>query len=148
MDSKIHFIIQNIVPHELNLKGLEATVRHLCETIEQNLNITIEFTSNLNNFRFAKEIELHFYRIISELLNNSMKHSGATKIILKMNRTQKMLRVWYSDNGKGYDFHKIHDKASGIGISDIIYRADLINGNLNFEKKAGKVIVKIRKRFE
>jgi len=148
MDSKIHFIIQNVVPHELNLNGLEVAIRDLCKTYEQNRNITIELTSNLNKFRFAKEIELHFYRIISELLNNSMKHSGATKIFLKLNLTKNMFRVWYSDNGKGYDFHKIPDKTSGIGISNIMYRADLINGDLNFEKKAGKVIVKIRKRFE
>jgi PAS domain S-box-containing protein len=148
MDSKIHFIIQNVVPHELNLNGLEAAIRDLCKTFEQNRNVTIELTSNLNNFRFAKEIELHFYRIITELLNNSMKHSGATKIFLKLNRTTKMFRVWYFDNGKGYDFNKIPDKTSGIGISNIMYRADLINGDLNFEKKAGKVIVKIRKRFD
>jgi PAS domain S-box-containing protein len=148
MDRKIHFIIKNIVPGQIGNNGLGAAVKDLCDSIEESQKLSIELISNLNDFRFPKEIELHFYRIISELFNNSMKHSGATKVTLKMHRSSKMFRVWYSDNGKGYDIEKIPGKTSGLGITNIFYRANLINSDLNFEKKAGKVIVKISKRLE
>ncbi len=148
MDRKMHFIVQDIVPHEIDLNGLGAAVMDLCKTTEQNKELVIDVKSNLDNSRFPKEVELHFYRIISELINNSMKHSGATRIFLKMNRSKTMFRVWYSDNGKGYDIDKVLEKNSGLGINNIFYRASLINSDLNFEKKDGKVIVRISKKLE
>jgi PAS domain S-box-containing protein len=141
---KVHRISHYLTPHLIDDFGLETSIKHLCKLIGSNENFTIIFNSNLNNVRFPKDIELHFYRIISELINNSIKHSHMKKMELNLDYKDELLSMNYYDDGIGYEVPAILKVSTGIGISNIIQRVHLMKGDIDFKKINGKTEVTIQ----
>jgi signal transduction histidine kinase len=106
---------------------------------------SIDLESNLKGRRFPRQIELHFYRIISELINNTVKHAGASKAIVKLNYSQGLLKLMYTDNGKGYKVGELDPKKVGMGIGNILQRVSLIDGEIEFKNRKEKTEVRIIK---
>jgi PAS domain S-box-containing protein len=72
-------ISNNLSPHILNNFGLCDAIEQFMERLTQSGTIKIHFMTNTHD-RFKVEIEITFYRIITELIHNTIKHSGATEI--------------------------------------------------------------------
>jgi len=144
---KMRIIANNLMPRLIDNYGLEAALNSFIKMMQKE-GYTIEFNSNLNGKRFAKQVELHLYRIICELINNTVKHSGATKSKVNLDFNGKMLMLYYTDNGKGYKVEEIHDRSKGMGIDNILQRVSLINGTIKFQQKRGKTEVRIGKEIE
>jgi PAS domain S-box-containing protein len=144
---KLHLISHNITPHLLEDYGLEASIKHLLELITGKDGTTIEYNSNLGKQRFPTETELHIYRMISELLTNTLKHSGASKIHLKINYSKQILDILYMDNGIPYIVEKLLERKTGMGILNLHQRARLFGAELSFTNKKGHTFVNIRKKF-
>jgi len=145
---KMRIIANNLMPRLIDNYGLEAALNSFIKMMQKEGQYTIEFISNLNGKRFAKQVELHLYRIICELINNTVKHSGATKSKINLDFKGKILMLYYADNGKGYKVEEIHDRSKGMGIDNILQRVSLINGTIKFQKKGGKIEVRIGKEIE
>lgn len=145
---KVRTISQNIAPHIIENLGLEAAIRDLCKRILLHNKITLEFSSHLENIRFPQPVELHFYRIISELINNSLKHSNADLIHIYLRCINDTLKLVYYDNGKGYNVRELLQKQTGIGLHSILNRVNLIKGSIDFQQDKGKTIVKINKKLD
>ena len=73
--------------------------------------------------------ELHLFRIVQELFNNSIKHSGAKQVNLTLELIGKELTLRYIDDGKGFDLERART-AKGLGMSGIQNRAVLLNATL------------------
>ena len=144
---KIRTISQNITPHLIESLGLEAAVHDLCNRITNNSKMVVEFDSGLKAKRFPQPVELHYYRIISELVNNSIKHSGATKIHINLKGNDESLTLVYFDNGKGYNLKEVIQLSGGIGLRSIQNRVSLINGTIDFQTNKGNTVVKISKKM-
>jgi signal transduction histidine kinase len=71
--------------------------------------------------------QLHLYRIIQELINNTIKYARATeiKISFSAEENETMVSMEYSDNGTGFDTGKV---IPGLGLSNIKTRTELLNG--------------------
>ena len=108
----------------------------------------MDLVSGLGNTRFPLELELHYFRIVSELMNNTIKHSGATKATIKLSFIEGMLVMIYIDNGKGYSLKEALKTSEGHGLSNIIHRVNLIKGELEFLPKKNGTEVHIRKLIE
>ena len=81
----------------------------------------------LSNIKLTMEYKQHLFLILKEALNNSLKHSNCTKIILDVIIKSNTLTITLSDNGKGINnFNFSH----GNGIKNMKYRAELIGGKL------------------
>ncbi|MEI6901473.1 MAG: ATP-binding protein, partial [Bacteroidota bacterium] len=100
---------------------------------------------SLEGQRFGKETELHFFRIIRELINNSIKHADASVANLRLTYFRKSILLVYWDNGKGYEVKSIMGSASGMGISNLYSRVSAMGGEIDFLNKKGKTYVRIRK---
>jgi PAS domain S-box-containing protein len=145
---KIRTISHNITPHLIDTLGLDAGVRDLCKKIKELNKVDIEYESDIQSRRFSQSVELHFYRIISELINNSLKHSQGQVINLILSCQENKLELTYTDNGIGYNYSESMQKAGGIGLRNILNRVTLINAIIKFQIIEGKTIVKIIKRIE
>lgn len=145
---KVRTISHNITPHLIETLGLEAAIRDLCQKITRLNKIKIDFESELYSKRFSQTIELHYYRIISELVNNSLKHSGADKIHIYLNCKDETLELLYFDNGQGYSVQNDHQKSRGIGLHSIVNRVNLIEGIIDFQTIKGKTVVKVTKKLD
>ena len=145
--ARMRIIANNLMPRLIENFGLEAALNSFIQTMQHEGLFTIDFKSNLNGMRFTRFTELHFYRIICELINNTVKHAGAKKAKVALHFSKGMLTLDYTDNGKGYDIQEINKKGEGMGVGNIIQRANLIDARIHFYRKGKKTAVNILKEL-
>ena len=85
--------------------------------------------------RLAQTTELSIYRIIQELINNSIKHAGATETFIQLHRHNEMLTITVEDNGKGFS---PKETGNGIGLSNIQSRVSFLNGKMDIRSEQQK----------
>jgi len=78
---------------------------------------------------------LNIYRIVQEQTNNIVKHSGATQVSIRLSQQGDKITLLIKDNGKGFN---TEEKMNGVGIRNIISRAELCDGRAEFESTPGK----------
>ncbi|MDI9864096.1 histidine kinase [Flectobacillus sp. DC10W] len=125
--SEIRLISHNLLPVELEKKGLKGALEKLTNDInlgnKLNLDFHIEEDINLGNKRF----ELEIYSICLELINNILKHSEATKANISIYVLDNELIVEVYDNGVGMD---INNLKAGMGLKNVINRVESNNGQV------------------
>ena len=99
----------------------------------------INYSTNLRTERFDMDIEVILYRVICELINNSLKHSGATQITISLIHADDMLRLDYRDNGCGFDISA--QEQQGMGIVNIRSRIRSLKGSMEMKSTPGKGMV-------
>ena len=122
-------ISHNISPHVLEKHGLMTALNNLLAPLKANEKYEIFFNPGFDE-RLDPKIELTVYRCITELINNTLKHAEATKIILDVGYSDGKLAIRYSDNGKG--FTPSSGKRVGQGIPNITNRVESVGGTLSF----------------
>jgi PAS domain S-box-containing protein len=143
--AKMRIISNNLMPRLLENFGLESAAGSFVDTMQHDGVFTIRLLSNLKGRRFPRQTELHLYRILCELINNTVKHAGATEAVLKLNYRNGTLALDYTDNGKGYRVDETNMKGGGMGVGNIIRRAGLLDAVIRFVYRKGKTEVRIRK---
>ena len=130
----IREISNKLSPHTLNTFGLAKAVGSFINTtlsINSQRGIAIDFRTNLRTERFDPNIEVILYRVIGELISNSLKHSGATQLTLDKQYADDTITIDYTDNGKGFDPEAVID--TGMGLSNITSRIQSLKGAITIE---------------
>ena len=122
-------------PQVLTDFGLAQGVRNFASRISQLHTTAIEFTTNLGKERFDNDTEVVLYRVICELINNSLKHSGCSKIEISLLLDKTTLSLEYCDNGCGFNMAEIG--STGMGLSNIFSRIDTLNGEIKINSEKG-----------
>lgn len=134
--SELRAISHNLMPRALSDKGLIEALTELVNQINTGKAIQVDLEHDpLGGMR--KPLEIALYRMIQEVLNNMIRHAGASVITLKLQQEQTQLTVRISDNGKGFDTALIENSA-GIGWKNIATRLSLINGTFDISSAAGQ----------
>lgn len=135
----IREISNNLSPRTLNNLGVIAALKNFIENINRTRKLKIEFSSNTAN-RFDEKTEIIVYRIITELINNTLKYANAEKSEVKLyyNDEEGLLLLNYSDNGKGFDLAKVKAQPKGIGLTNIGQRVNSLNGKIDIKSSQGK----------
>jgi len=145
-------VSNDLSPHILNNYGLVSAIDNFIQKVPPS--VKVNFESSLPSERYSNSIENAFFRIVKELINNTMKHSGAKRIDIKLEEKGQQLSLSYSDNGKGFDLQKQNSsKVKGMGISNIISRAKSLNGIYEIFSKGNmgfsfQIIVPIQQSLE
>lgn len=125
-------ISNNMSPQILMDFGLAQGIRNFISRIQSLHAIDeITFKTNLYEDRFDNDIEVVLYRVVCELINNSLKHSKCTKIEVVLMLRDTSLELKYSDNGCG--FNPDSTSLKGMGLSNITSRIDSLNGSLSIK---------------
>jgi len=132
-------IAHNIKPTELNQFGLSAALIAFIERIKVASNIQINFDASKLNVTLDEDIQFVLYRVVSELINNTLKHAGASSIDITIFAEKNLLRLMYADNGKGFDLDsELKKTLRGMGINNVISRIKSINGKINLQSAPNK----------
>lgn len=134
--NQIRNLSHELMPSLLVRFGLLYALEDLCEKTS-NSRIKITFNSSIAiKKRYNEEFEMKLYFIIAELLNNTIKHSGATTADITIKEIENKLFIVVSDNGNGFMNSKL-EVTEGFGINQIRARINnmkgefIINSTLN-----------------
>jgi signal transduction histidine kinase len=128
-------ISNNVSPQVLSDFGLAQGVRNFISKITSLNVVNIAFNTNLDKERFDSDTEVVIYRVVCELINNSLKHSGCSNIEVSLMLDGEFLTLDYSDNGCGFDTKAV--SLNGMGLSNITSRIDSLNGEIKIESNEG-----------
>jgi len=135
--SEVRSVSHNLMPQMLMEKGLPDALKELVNTINSSKTLDITFDHAGFNMPLPASVEFAIYRVIQEVLNNMIKHATASKIDLKLALGKNELKIFISDNGKGFDTALI-EKSEGIGWRNILTRLSLINGKFDVNSNPGQ----------
>jgi signal transduction histidine kinase len=122
-------ISNDMLPHGLEEFGLKYAIESLCDKIEEASPLDIQLNAE-NLTRLENRMELTIYRILQELLNNTIKHAKATEVKIEFITDNQKLTLVYQDNGQGFDLEKI--RKNGLGLKNIESRVSMIHGQLTY----------------
>ena len=131
---KVRDLSHELLPVLLAKFGMLYALQDLCEKNSNSL-IEFEFSSNITMLkRYNEEFEMKLYFIITELLNNIIKHSQASAAKLTVNENNAHLEIAITDNGIGFNSLKIKSE-EGFGLTQIRARILKMKGDFTIESK-------------
>jgi signal transduction histidine kinase len=84
-----------------------------------------------------QSVAITIYRIVQELLNNTLKHATAKHALVQLSKSGDHYSITVEDDGKGFDT-AILKGSKGIGWSNIRHRVELRKGKLDVQSAPGK----------
>jgi signal transduction histidine kinase len=142
-------ISNNLSPHILNNFGLASAIKDFTNKIDSKV-IHINFESNIFSRRFDENVEVVLYRVICELITNTMKHASAKNVDINLTLQHKTIILSYSDDGVGFDVNEVISEeppAQGMGYSNMFSRLNSINGKMDIEsnlESGTKVLIRVK----
>ena len=130
-------ISANISPHILNNFGLRDAISSFVKKLRLDERMRIRFDTNLEKQRFPYNVEVIMYRVVCELLNNTLRHAGATEVGISLQSQDGTLYLEYTDNGMGFDVGQA-EADGGMGLSNMQYRLQSGDGDIKIESEEGK----------
>ena len=125
-------IAHDLLPPVLEKFGLDAAIQELCSDLNNSKSVTVYYKNDAALNEEDKIRYLHVFRIIQELMNNSLRHGKATEISLTLESFDGKIKCSYSDNGRGFDA-KSPDSRRGLGMKNIESRIIFVNGTINID---------------
>ncbi len=135
--SSVRDISANISPHILNHFGLKDAIEAFIKRLRQSENFHVCFTTNLVKERFGYNVEVVLYRVVCELINNTLRHANATQVTIDLQLDEEVLYLEYTDNGIGFDLDTL-PAHEGMGLKNMRYRLQSGNGDIEIASEQGK----------
>lgn len=143
--SEVRTISRNLQPSSLQELGLVPAIKDLINRFNGDNYPDIDFQYYEMPEKMDRMIALTVYRIIQELLNNSLKHAQASEILIQLNSEDDELVIQYEDNGIGYDPKELKNR--GMGLENIKTRVNFVHGSIHTESELGNgmsVIIRVK----
>ncbi len=132
-------VSDNLSPHVLTNFGLASAINAFTTKINQTKAVEVDFKSNMQNTRIEKDKEVVLYRAACELINNAIRHSGASRIEIELNKHEKFITLHFYDNGRGFETSSLgREDNKGLGLSNIQTRVKTVEGVFVLESTPGK----------
>ena len=141
LDLSIHElrrVAHNMMPEALMKFGLDAALKDFCNSIDQSGAVKLTYQSfGLNEVPVTEVCAASVYRIVQELVNNILKHAGATTALVQLIRENEVLSITVEDNGRGFDTGILQNN-NGIGYLNLKNRVAYLNGTMDVQTAVGR----------
>jgi signal transduction histidine kinase len=135
--TQVRRISRSLLPPSLEKLGLFFALEELANWVNKAEQLKIVGWKNGEQFRFDGKKELAVFRIVQELLNNAIKHSGAG--IIQINArfsTNDNLMISVTDNGNGFELNE--KLKTGLGLKNLESRTQIIGAKFKMKSAPGK----------
>jgi two-component system, NarL family, sensor kinase len=130
-------VAHNMMPEALVKFGLDTALRDFCNDINQSGALQLNYQSlGMQGLVLDQTLAITVYRVVQELINNTIKHAGAKQAIVQISKSGSQLTVTVEDDGKGFDTKGLNH-TGGIGWSNIRNRVDFLKGRLDVDSRPG-----------
>lgn len=135
--TKLREISNNLMPNTLMRKGLKRAIEEFIVNSQQASGLQIKFVCP-QELALDKQKEINIYRIIQELLHNTIKHARATYLIIQITVENNSLLLMTADDGKGFDYFAKAKDNPGLGLRNLQSRAEVMGGDIACLSEPGK----------
>lgn len=129
-------VAQNLMPEALVKFGLHEAVRDFCDSIESSSGIKVLYRHYGTARKLPKTAAVFIYRIVQELVNNAVKHAGASQITVQLTTQENRTSLAVEDDGNGFDTALLRN-AAGAGMANVNYRVRYFNGSTDVVSSPG-----------
>lgn len=137
--ASIREISNNLMPRVIHEYGLVKALEAFCQKVNQTRKIHVDFNAKGIESSLDKNVQLILFRVISELLTNTIKHAKAQSAYIQLQKSGDNISLIFTDNGIGFDSKKVmENKNTGIGLKSIVSRIKSINGNCEIISSEGE----------
>ncbi len=130
-------IAHDLLPPVLEKFGLNAAISELGVEFNSSKAVTVYYENNIQFDTIEETKHLHIFRILQELMNNSLRHGKAKNITVIFNVEGDKNVCVYSDNGIGFDASDANNQ-KGLGMKNIQSRVDLISALITINSSPNK----------
>ncbi len=128
-------VAHNMMPEALVKFGLDTALKDFCNEITKSGALQVSYQSiGLEKTVIEQITSITIYRIVQELINNTMKHAAAKTAIVQVTSSDGHLSVTVEDDGKGFDT-SVLNQSKGMGWSNIQNRVSFLKGTLDVQSK-------------
>lgn len=132
---EVRNISSNLQPTALKNLGLVPALNDLFNRAEGKEYPEIEF-QHYNVPKLKNMVALSIYRIVQELLNNTIKHAKANEVFIQIRQEDNQLVLQYEDDGIGFDLETL--KRKGMGLENITSRVNYLKGEMSIDARVGE----------
>jgi len=125
----------NLMPDILDKHELPEALVIYCEHISKSSKLEIEVQFHGEIEPLHKSVQLMLYRIFQELIQNVVKHAGASYAAIQMVQNGRTLSIFIEDNGTGFSPDEVGE---GLGLENLRYRVLSLHGDLSITSEKGK----------
>lgn len=137
---EIRFYISSLIPIDIKQNKSEELFYSLVTQFERVAPFNIKFKYELK-YNLSKKLNIHLYRILNEMLTNSLKYSICTEVQIDIFKSQdNKINFWYTENTKGFNYV---EQQGHFGIKNIKHRVSYIKGDIEHLNLDDKMIYKI-----
>jgi two-component system NarL family sensor kinase len=137
---EVRQICHGLYPPTLESLGLCSALAQLANHCESaGLTVETECTPALHTLRLLPDHEIALFRIAQEAVNNVIRHSQATEVMLSMAIAGDEVVLKVIDNGVGFDTHA--KGRWGLGLNTMRDRAEAVGGQLDLASEPGRTEV-------
>lgn len=136
--SEMRRVAHNMMPETLIKMGLKQSLSDYCDSLSNQQSFTINCEIHGLDQRMENTAEVVIYRIVQELVNNAVKHSEASAILVQvMQQDGKLVTITVEDNGKGFDMSQVNIRESA-GIRNVQSRVNFLKGVMDIKSIPGR----------
>jgi two-component system, NarL family, sensor kinase len=136
--SEVRTISHDLSGGNIEQYGLAAALTELKHTLDRSGKITLNLFMEAVNIQASLHVTI--YRIVQELVSNTLKHAEATEITLQLSTVNEQLNLIYEDNGKGFDLSQYQP---GMGITNIRHRIEKWHGTIEIDAQPNRGTITI-----
>ncbi|HEU4472196.1 MAG TPA: ATP-binding protein [Flavisolibacter sp.] len=126
----------DLMPNSLVRKGLPAALTEFIEYCGKSSTLSIRFQHE--DLPLTQQQSINLYRIVQEIIHNTIKHAGASELLIELRREKSMIVLATRDNGIGFSYEARTKEASGLGLGNLASRTEIMGGKMFFESEKGK----------
>lgn len=121
-------IVYDLHPPGLERYGLRSGLKSLVDRLNKTSDVNVIF-DYYGQREVVQPVSITIFRIIQELINNTLKHARASEIRIHINEFDDEINIMYEDNGIGM----VGSRFTGLGLHSIESRVRSLNGRMSWE---------------
>ena len=139
---EVRRITMDLRPSTLDDLGILATIGWFCRELQETYSrVEVKREITVQETEVPEPLKIVIYRVLQEALNNVVKHSGADRVTISLDKKNNTIQLVIKDNGCGFDLDEalsVDSSGRGFGLASMRERIDLSGGHFSIETGRGK----------
>ena len=140
--SEMRALLLHLRPVNLEGKRLKQGIEQLLKELQNKIQISLKW--EIEDVKLSNSIEDHLFRIVQELLSNTLRHAKANELEVYLHKINNNLLLRVIDDGTGFNMNE--NKTGSYGLNNIKERVSGIGGTvkiISFKGQGTSIEIKV-----